>query len=321
MKVENHSNGVLAQGVSYMDVDFLGIAQAQAVAVIGTTGRVALVDPGPTTCLERLEFGLGAQGSQLRDVTDILITHVHLDHAGATGAIVRRYPHIRVYVHERGAEHLIDPTRLIGSAARFFGVANMERFWGEIAAVPEERLAVLRGGERIEAGGRIFEVAYTPGHAVHHVSYFEASSGIAFIGDTGGLCIDGGYILPPTPPPDIDLEAWPVSVDRILAWQPRTLFLAHFGPIERPQAHLRTLLANLRWASTLVKASLEAPGTDEEHSRRFGAELRNEIRCRRGRSEATAAYEPTAPLESLWFGLARYWRKKSARQDPSSSLG
>ena len=232
---------------------------------------------------------------------------MHLDHAGATGTILRDHPHIRVCVHERGAEHLLRPAKLIDSATRFFGAANMKRFWGEIAPVPEDRVTILRGGERVQAGGRDFEVAYTPGHAVHHVSYFDAASGIAFIGDTGGLCINGGYVLPATPPPDIDLEAWATSVDRILAWHPRTLFIAHFGPIERPQVHLQTLLANVRWMADVVRASLDQPGTDEERSERLGVELRRELQ-RHGTSPAV--YEPAAPLEALWYGLARYWRKR-----------
>jgi glyoxylase-like metal-dependent hydrolase (beta-lactamase superfamily II) len=311
MNPDAAAHAVLATGVSYFDLQFLGIPQAQATAVISAPGSVALVDPGPTTCLERLELGLQARGLQLGDVTDILLTHVHIDHAGCTGTIVRRYPHIRVYVHERGAEHLLRPTKLIDSATRFFGAANMQRYWGEIAVVPEDRLTILKGGERIEAGGRAFEVAYTPGHAVHHVSYFEPSSGVAFIGDTGGLCIDRGYVLPATPPPDVDVEAWTDSADKILRWDPRTLFIAHCGPIEHPQMHLQTLLSNLRWMAELVKASFEQPGTDEERSQRLGTLLRQEIQ-RVNPDTPTAPYEPTAPIEALWFGVARYWRKRSA---------
>lgn len=311
MNADHRPHQVLGPGLSYIDLEFLGLARAQATAVVSSPGSIALVDPGPSTCLERLELGLQTQGLQLRDVTDILLTHIHLDHAGSTGTLVRRYPHIRVHVHERGAPHLLDPAKLIDSATRYFGAANMERFWGEIAVVPEDRVRILLGGERIEAGGRIFEVAYTPGHAVHHVSYFDPPSGIAFIGDTGGLCIRGGYALPPTPPPDIDLEAWASSVDRITAWQPRTAFIAHFGPVEHPHVHLQTMLSNLRWMSEFVKASLSEPGSDEERSRRLGEALRTEMRRTQG-SDDIASYEPTSPLEALWFGLARYWRKKAA---------
>lgn len=306
---DSNSLLTLAPGIACLDLEFLGIAQAQAAAVLHTPGSVAVVDPGPTTCLERLEHGLQGLGLRLRDVTDLLITHIHLDHAGAAGIIVRRYPHIRVHVHERGVEHLMRPEKLIESARRFFGDANMARYWGEIATVPEDRISILRGGEQIEAGGRTLTVAHTPGHAVHHVSFFDAASQIAFIGDTAGLCVDDGWVLPATPPPDIDLEAWTESVDRILAWHPRTLFITHFGPIEPAEGRLRELLSNLRWMAELVRSSLDEPGTDEQKSQRLGALLRQEIQRRNG-GTSTAPYEPTAPLEALWYGLARYWRKR-----------
>ena len=301
---------VLAPGLSYTDLRFLGHAQAVATVVVRAPGSVALIDPGPSTCLDELERSLQAQGLALGDVTDLLLTHIHLDHAGATGTIVRRYPHIRVRVHERGVEHLTRPAKLIDSATRFFGAANMDRFWGEIAPVPEDHLVVVRGGERFDVGGRTFEVAYTPGHAVHHVSYFDGSSRMAFVGDTGGVRIGGGYVLPPTPPPDIDLEAWEASVRRISAWHPRGIFLTHFGPVDTVQVHLQTMLSNLRWMADQVRTSLSQDGSDEERSHRFGELLRRHIREVAG-VDRTAPYEPTAPLESLWFGLARYWRKKA----------
>ena len=218
----------LALGLSYVDLNFLGRPHAIATAVISASGSLALVDPGPSTCIETLERCLQAQGLRLDDVTAILLTHIHLDHAGATGTIVRRHPHIQVFVHERGASHLSDPKKLIESASLFFGPANMERFWGEIAPVPPERLRLLRGGEHVEAGGRSFEVIYSPGHASHHVTYFDRSSGIAFVGDTAGMRIGGGDVLPPTPPPDVDIELWIGSIERIGALRPRTIFLAPF---------------------------------------------------------------------------------------------
>ena len=141
----------------------------------------------------------------------------------------------------------------------------MERLWGEVAPVPERNLIVIRGGETIEAGGRSFEVAYTPGHASHHVCYFDRSSGIAFVGDTAGVCVDGGYVLPPTPPPDIDVELWLESIQTIDRWRPSTLFLTHFGPITSGvPAHLQALADNLQRSAALVRESLAAEGTDEE---------------------------------------------------------
>jgi glyoxylase-like metal-dependent hydrolase (beta-lactamase superfamily II) len=306
----------LAPGLSYIDLHFLGRPNAIATAVISTAGSIALVDPGPTTCLETLELGLNGHGVRLADVTDILLTHIHLDHAGATGTIVRRHPHIRVLVHQRGATHLADPAKLLASATRLYG-ADMDRLWGEFAAVPERNLVRLAGGERIDAGGRLFEVTYTPGHASHHVSYFDRDSSVAFVGDTAGVRIDGGYVLPPTPPPDIDVESWRDSVTRIEAWAPGTLFLTHFGPVSDVRPHLQALLDNLGSAALWVKASLEEPGTDEERGQRYAEYLQRELRRHVSMSEGaptgqTEAYRLAAPPDMLWLGLARYWRSRNS---------
>ncbi len=300
---------VLSHGLSWIDLLFLGRPHAIASAVIQSDAGVALVDPGPTTCLSTLELGLQRQGVRWPDVRQILLTHIHLDHAGATGTIVRAHPHIRVLVHERGAPHMVDPGKLINSATRLYG-ADMDRLWGEILPVPKENVTALAGGERIEAGGRTFDVAYTPGHASHHVSYFDASSGVAFVGDTAGVCIDGGYVLPPTPPPDINLDAWRGSLDQLEAWDPATVFLAHFGPSASVRPHLETLWDHLQEMAGWVRRTIEEPGTDEERSQRFADQLRHDMR-RQMNDVQIAAYPVAAPFEQLWLGLARYWRKKT----------
>ena len=299
---------VLASGLTYIDLEFLGRPHAIAAAVIQSPGGVAIVDPGPTTCLETLDLGLQRQGLRLSEVRQLLLTHIHLDHAGAAGTLVRAHPGIRVFVHERGAPHMADPSKLLDSATRLYG-ADMDRLWGEVAPVPHANLVVLRGGERIDAGGRQFDVAYTPGHASHHVSYFDPSSGVAFVGDTAGVCINGGYVLPPTPPPDIDIDAWRGSAARIEAWSPDTLFLTHFGPGGTPRPHLQALLEHLEEMAGWVRQSLGEEGTDDERSRRFADQVRAHMVRRMGESQA-ALYKVAAPTEQLWFGLARYWRKR-----------
>ena len=301
---------VLSHGLSWIDLQFLGRPHAIATGVLQSPGGAALVDPGPASCLEALERGLDRQGVRLADVRHILLTHIHLDHAAATGTIVRAHPHITVFVHERGAGHMADPQKLIDSATRLYG-ADMDRLWGEIAPVPRENLVALAGGERLEVSGRRFDVAYTPGHASHHVSYFDASSGVAFVGDTAGVCIDGGYVLPPTPPPDIDLDAWRSSVERIEAWGPATVFLTHFGPVTPVRPHLQSLMRNLEHMAGWVRRTLADPGTDEERSRTFADRLRQDMR-RQMTETQIAAYPVAAPFEMLWLGLARYWRKKTS---------
>jgi len=299
----------LSHGLSWIDLEFLGRSSAIAAGIVQSPAGVAVIDPGPTSCLDVLETGLQSQGVRWDEVRHILLTHIHLDHAGATGTILRAHPHITVAVHARGAPHMVDPAKLLDSATRLYG-DQMDRLWGEVAPVPRERLVTLSGGERIEAGGRVFDVAYTPGHASHHVSYFDASSGVAFVGDTAGVCLDEGYVLPPTPPPDIDLELWTASVDRILAWSPSTLFLTHFGPVTKVRPHLAELLDHMQLTAAAVKASFSEEGTDEERSARFAEWLRRELRGHMSESQVDS-YVIAAGFRYLWFGLARYWRKRN----------
>jgi len=302
-------SGTLSHGLSWIDLRFRGRAKVIATGLVQGPAGVALIDPGPTSCLAALEDGLQRHGVRWPDVRHILLTHIHLDHAGATGTIVRAHPHVQVLVHERGAPHMADPTRLLESARRIYR-DRMDELWGELAAVPRDRLTVLTGGERVEAGGRVFEVAYTPGHASHHVSYFDPSSDVAFVGDTAGVRIEGGYVLPPTPPPDIDLELWAASVDRIRAWSPGTLFLTHFGPATDTQAHLAALLDNLQTTAGMVRASLGDERSDEERQAAFADAFRRELR-RHMTDERMAGYVVAAAFEHLWSGLARYWRKRA----------
>ena len=298
----------LTHGLTWIDLLFQGRSRAIATAVVQQAGGIALIDPGPTSCLATLTRGLEQRGASLGDVREILLTHIHLDHAGATGTIVRANPHIRVFVHQRGAPHMADPSGLWRSATRLYG-DQMDRLWGAGAPVPPANLVALDGGERIEAGGRRFEVAYTPGHASHHVSYFDGESGVAFVGDTGGVCIDGGYVLPPTPPPDIDLEAWRVSIERIEAWSPATLFMTHFGVAPSVRPHLRSLVENLEMTAGWARESLNEPGTDEERASHFAERLRRALRQQMSESQMES-YPVAAPFDQLWLGLARYWRKR-----------
>jgi glyoxylase-like metal-dependent hydrolase (beta-lactamase superfamily II) len=253
-----------------------------------------LVDPGPTSCLPVLLEALGDQRPSA-----LLLTHVHLDHAGAAGSLVQRWPELAVYVHERGAPHMIDPGRLIQSASRLYG-EDMERLWGEMLPVPERNLHVITGGEHVH-GGR-FEVAYTPGHASHHVSYRHA--GTAYVGDVGGVRITPtAMTIPPTPPPDIDVEAWHESIALIRSWRPERLAMTHFGDSEDVSAQLDELDARLDEWSELARAA------DRDT---FITTIREQIE-RDGSPEQAATYQQAAPAEQLYAGYERYWRKRSER--------
>ena len=301
----------LAAGVSYCDLQFQSRSRIVAAALVHGAGGAAIVDPGPSSTLPALRDELTSSGLSMRDVTALLLTHIHLDHAGATGTLVRENPALRVYVHERGAPHLVDPSKLLASATMLYGDA-MDRLWGEVVPVPAGSLAILKGGERIEEGGRAFDVAYTPGHASHHVSYFNSDTGIAFVGDTAGIkIIENGYVLPPTPPPDINLEIWEQSLRTIESWHPQTLFLTHFGPHGAASAHIAELRDHLALAADLVKQSLARDETDAQREVWFAEELRRELRRRVADAEGRS-YEIAGRLDLSWRGLARYWRKKGS---------
>ena len=185
----------LAAGLDYVDLNFLGVPEVIATAVLHHASGVALIDPGPSTTHENLKESLRKKGISLADVRQVLLTHIHLDHAGVTGTLLRENPAIEVIVHERGAPHMIDPGKLLASAGRLYG-ADMDRLWGDFVPVPAARVRPMTGGERIVAAGRELQVAYTPGHASHHVSYFDAASRVAFVGDTAGIRRTGrDYIM------------------------------------------------------------------------------------------------------------------------------
>ena len=298
--------------VHTLDLHFLGRPRVIATAAIPCDGGVVLVDPGPTSCRAALEAGLDAYGYGLADVRAVLLTHIHFDHAGASGTLAHAFPGLPVYVHEVGAKHLASPEKLIASATRLYG-ADMDRLWGEFRAVPGASLRVLSGGETLDIGGRRFDVRYTPGHAVHHVSYRDQADGTAYVGDTVGIAVRPGHVLPATPPPDIDLERWAVSLDDIEAWAPARLFLTHFGAVDDVAAHLALYRRALAAAAATVQRALEGEGDEESRRAGWVGWLRDDVR--RVLSEAEAqTVEAAAPFDQLWQGLARYWRKRAERE-------
>jgi len=254
----------------------------------------ALVDPGPESCTPALLDALGDAVPRA-----LLLTHIHLDHAGAAGALVRRWPDLEVHVHESGARHLVAPEQLLRSATRLYG-DDMQRLWGDVVPVPEANVRILRGGETV----RGCRVAHTPGHAPHHVAYLHEESGFALVGDVAGVRIlPSGFVAAPTPPPDIDLEAWEESIDLVAEWRPQALGLTHFGRVDDVYAHLAQLQDRLAGWATLAR---------ELDGESFDAEVRRQVA--EATDEATAAaFVQAAPPEQLFLGLERYWRQRDER--------
>jgi glyoxylase-like metal-dependent hydrolase (beta-lactamase superfamily II) len=299
----------LFPGISYADLEFLQQARVIATAwMVGPPG-VTIVDPGPSSTLPMLRRHLASAGLEIGDIASLFLTHIHLDHAGSTGTLVRENPRIRVHVHEIGAPHMMDPSRLVSSAARLYGDAMMDQLWGPIEPVPESAIVRLRGGEQLTAGGREWEVAYTPGHAAHHVSFFNRESGLAFVGDTAGVqVVPGGFVLPPTPPPDIDIQRWLTSLATIEAWRPGTLFLTHFGPSDRPDPHLAELREHLQFCEQTARDALASGGDEPAMESQFVTRVRREM-LRRLTPPELDGYELAGRFDLNWRGLARYLRK------------
>ena len=289
----------------------MGRPRSIAAGLLESDGHRALVDPGPGSTLETLRQRLQARGLGAVDLDAILLTHIHLDHAGATGALVRENPRLAVYVHKNGAPHVIDPSKLLASAQRLWP-KELQQLFGEVLPVPKENLRVLEGGETLALGSRQLEVVYTPGHASHHVSYFDKREGVAFIGDTAGVRIEGNsYVMPATPPPDIDLEIWDTSFAAILERKPARLFLTHFGYSDNPSEHIPLFRERLhRWAA-LTAEILRGAASDSAAMDAFTSATFAEISQHLPAGEADH-YAFSAGLHLSFLGLARYLRKRAA---------
>jgi glyoxylase-like metal-dependent hydrolase (beta-lactamase superfamily II) len=304
---------IIAPGIRFLDLRHQGTPQVVATAVLEGADKVALIDPGPTSALDELNEQLALGGLVLGHIEAIVLTHIHLDHAGAVGTIVREHPHITVYVHERGAPHLANPEKLLASATRLYG-DRMGTLWGAVEPVPEGNLRILKGGETITVGGHELQAAYTPGHASHHIAYFDAPSRIAFAGDVAGVSIPpANVIVPPTPPPDIDVELWEKSIETILAWQPDALFLTHFGLKQNPAIHLQELAERLRYWARLVKELMDTEPSEEARRAKFARQVGLEMR-RSVSSAEEVRYGLAIQLDQSYNGLERYWKKKSERR-------
>ena len=309
----------LMTSIATLDVNWTGRPHSIGAALLESGGHRFLIDPGPTSTLDTLRQRLAERGLSISDLEGLLLTHIHLDHAGASGAMVRENPRLAVFVHEKGAPHMADPAKLVSSASRLWG-DKLDYLFGEMVPVPPENLRVLRGGETLALGSRLIEVVYTPGHASHHVAYFDNQEGVAFVGDTTGVRIDGGpYILPATPPPDIDLALWDDSFAKILARKPQRLFLTHYGFADDPAAHIAEFQERLHHWLERVEDLLRSSPDESTALRNFLAFAHTEISRYLPDTEGDH-YAFTAGLDLSYLGLARHIRKRAQAAAPDSGV-
>jgi glyoxylase-like metal-dependent hydrolase (beta-lactamase superfamily II) len=277
-----------------LDLHFQGAERVIGSYILETEDGPALYDCGPSSCFDRLHSALSRRGLELQDVRHLLLSHIHLDHAGAAGVLVRRHPGLQVHVSEIGAPHLIDPSRLEASARRLYG-DTFDVLWGELAPVPQENIRVV--GREVLG----LECFPSPGHANHHVCYL-AGDGTLYAGDAAGVRLQPDRtVLPPTPPPDFDLEAWERTIDEIERRQPSRLALVHFGVADDPEPHL----AELRQLLADWTRRVEQGVTEEE----FSESVRSDVTATGGHVET---YERAMPFWQSYAGLRRYWEQRRA---------
>jgi glyoxylase-like metal-dependent hydrolase (beta-lactamase superfamily II) len=276
-----------------LDLLHCGDTRRIASYLVETDDGLALFDCGPTSCLPALREALGARGVELGDVRHLLLSHIHLDHAGAAGSLVREHPALAVHVSEIGAPHLVDPSRLEASARRLYGDA-FDELWGALEPVPERNVRVV--GDQVVG----LECFPAPGHASHQVSY-QHEDGTLYNGDAAGVRIaPGRFVFAPTPPPEIDLDAWERTIDEIERRSPRRLALVHFGVFDDVERHLGALRVTLRsWADRV------GHGMDEPT---FVAAARADVAA--SDPDDADAYDRAAPYWHCYLGLERYWRKR-----------
>ncbi|MDH3271964.1 MAG: MBL fold metallo-hydrolase, partial [Gemmatimonadota bacterium] len=264
----------------------------------------AIIDPGPTTTLDRLVEELQHHGVGFGDLRHVLLTHIHLDHAGATGHVVERFPHAVVHVHEDGASHMVDPERLVSSTRRTFGELH-DRLWGDVRPVPPDRIRAWRPGEGDGRAG--LRPVSTPGHISHHVAYFDEDDGTLFSGDAMGIALAGGPQHPPTPPPAVNLPDWHRTLAEIGDLSPARFGATHFGfhsDVESRRVQLRERLEALE---ARVRAAIES-GQEREDAARFEREVRAELAPFMGEDRVNRYFD-MFPAETDWAGVAFYVKR------------
>ena len=305
-----------AQGpVKLLDLHFKTEGTVGAFLVETAEGPL-LVETGPESLYANLRAAVQIAGHALEDVRHVFVTHIHLDHAGAAWRLAQHGA--RIYVHPKGVAHLQDPGKLLSSAQRIYG-ADMERLWGRLEPIAPERLVAMDDGQTFRLGGVTIEALHTPGHATHHITY-RLEDGL-FTGDVGGVRIGAGPVIPPFPPPDIDLEAWQVSIQRMRSCHPRYIYPTHFGIKDDGADHLDSLEENLHRISAWVGDRIQDGATEAALVPLFQIYM-HDLLSGCGLPEGVIQdYETADPAFMSVYGLARYWKKRASGNEKQGPLG
>lgn len=297
----------IGDGLWQIDLRFQGTERVIAAYLLAGDDELALIETGPATTLPALRAGIAAAGFAVADLSKLLVTHIHLDHSGAAGLLLEEAPEARVWVHPAGAPHLVDPARLLVSAGRIYG-DRMEELWGEVAPIPAGRVSALADGETLSVAGRVLTALFTPGHASHHVVYWDAASGTAFTGDVAGVRMPGSdYVCPPTPPPELDPEAWAASIERLRGLAAERLCLTHFGAFTDVGAHLDRLATNLQDFLDLGETAYQAGVEQEVLTGRIHAKVAEELG---DAGDELTTLELATPSYMAAMGLSRWATKR-----------
>src|SRR5215217_6955809 len=300
--------------IETIDLDFMGTEQVIASFLLLDEGGAALVETGPASCLERLTAGLKGHGVSHEDVRQVFVTHIHLDHAGASGHLSELLPNATFYVHEVGYPHLADPSKLVKSATRIYG-ERMEELWGEARPVPEDRIRILKDKDEAEDAGGVLIAHDTPGHAYHHLAYLEPDSGALFAGDVAGIRLPGqSYVRPPTPPPEIDVEAWVRSIEHIREIAPASLWPKHFGSYEDVNRHLGELEQRLQDWLLFVEGQMDEGAEREEISEELKAKGDAEMLAEGADTGQSGQYDMAGNYPMLTDGLMRYVTRRREKR-------
>jgi glyoxylase-like metal-dependent hydrolase (beta-lactamase superfamily II) len=306
----------IADDLVVIDLNYDNTAQVDcAYLLLGP--QPALVETGPTATVENLLAGVREAGLDPAALQAIAVTHIHLDHAGGAGALVQRFPHLRVYVHPIGAPHLIDPTKLVASAGRLYG-EDMGRLFGDVIPIPADRVHAIANGETVQLGARRLAALDTPGHARHHHVYWDRTNGDLFTGDLAGVALPGShYVRAPTPPPELDIPAWERSLEKVRSLRPKRLLLTHFGPHTAVDDILAQLDDSLHQNLHFVQSAMAA-GEDESTIIARAREDALQAIARRDGPTARARFEVIMPVRQSVLGLMRYIRKSEERAREAS---